>query len=61
MNNGHYYCGVLDYNTGTWWGCDDDNISEFSVYSVIYIINCHMKIYTRSKIMKGSDNILLML
>ena len=23
MDQGHYVCDVLDYNTGTWWNFDD--------------------------------------
>ena len=32
MDQGHYLCDVLDYNTGTWWNCDDDIITEYSGY-----------------------------
>ena len=32
MDSGHYICDVLYYNTGTWWGCDDDIITNFSRY-----------------------------
>ena len=32
MFSGPYYCDALDYNTGTWWICDDDNISELIGY-----------------------------
>ena len=24
INSGNYVCDVLDYNTGTWWNCDDN-------------------------------------
>ena len=24
MDKGHHVCDVLDYNTGTWWNCDDE-------------------------------------
>ena len=24
MDKGHYVCDILDYNTGTWWNCDDE-------------------------------------
>ena len=24
MDKGRYVCDVLDYNTGTWWNCDDE-------------------------------------
>ena len=29
---GHYVCDVLDYNTGTWWNCDDDTINKYRGY-----------------------------
>ena len=32
MDEGHYVCGVLDYNTGTWWNCNDDTITQYPVY-----------------------------
>ena len=30
MDKVHYVCDVLDYNTGTWWNCDDDTTSQYS-------------------------------
>ena len=30
MDKGHYVCDVLDYNTGTWWNCDDEKKSRTS-------------------------------
>ena len=30
MDSGHYICDVLDYNTGTWWNCDDNTITNYS-------------------------------
>ena len=32
MYSGHQVCGVLDYNTGTWWNYDDDKITNYLVY-----------------------------
>ena len=32
MDKGHYVCDVLDYNTGTWWDCDDAKITQYSGY-----------------------------
>ena len=32
MYKGHYVCDVLYYNTGTWWNCDDDTISQYPGY-----------------------------
>ena len=27
-----YLCDVLDYNTGTWWNCVDDTITQYPGY-----------------------------
>ena len=32
MYQGHYVCDVLDYNTGTWWNCDDEIVTEYLGY-----------------------------
>ena len=32
MDKGHYVCDVLDYNTGTWWDCDDETITQYPGY-----------------------------
>ena len=32
MDQGHYLCDVLDYNTGTWWNCDDEIVTEYPGY-----------------------------
>ena len=32
LDKGQYVCDVLDYNIGTWWNCDDDTITQYSVY-----------------------------
>ena len=32
MDSGQYYCGVLDYNTGTWWRFVDYKITNFRGY-----------------------------
>ena len=32
MDSGHYLCGVLDYNTVTWWNCDYKTITNYSGY-----------------------------
>ena len=34
MDKGHYVCYVLDYNTGTWWNCDDDTITQYPGYPI---------------------------
>ena len=32
MYSVHFACAVLDYNTVTWWRCDDDMITNFPGY-----------------------------
>ena len=32
MDKGYYVCDVLDYNTGTWWNCDDETITKYTGY-----------------------------
>ena len=32
MDKGHYVCDVLYYNTGTWWYCDDETITQYPGY-----------------------------
>ena len=32
MDKGHYVCDVLDYNTVTWWNCDDETITQYPRY-----------------------------
>ena len=32
MDQGQYVCDVLDYNTGTWWNCDDENVTQYPGY-----------------------------
>ena len=32
MDKGHYVCDVLDYNTGIWWNCDDETITQYPGY-----------------------------
>ena len=32
MDNVHYVCDVLEYNTGTWWNYDDDTIPQYPGY-----------------------------
>ena len=34
MYKGHYSCDVLYYNTGTWWNCDDDTITQYPGYPI---------------------------
>ena len=32
MDQGYYVFDVLDYNTGTWWNCDDEIITQYPRY-----------------------------
>ena len=34
MDKVHYVCDVLDYNTGTWWNCDDETITQYPGYPI---------------------------
>ena len=37
MDQGHYVCDVLDYNTLTWWNFDDEKSNSISRISNEYI------------------------
>ena len=32
LDQGHYVCDVLDYNTGTWWKFDDEIVTKYPGY-----------------------------
>ena len=32
MDQGHYVCDVLDYNTGTLWNCDEEKVTQYPGY-----------------------------
>ena len=32
IDKGHHVFDVLDYNTGTWWNCDDETITQYPGY-----------------------------
>ena len=32
MDQGHYVCDLLYYNTGTWWNCDDGKVTQYPGY-----------------------------
>ena len=34
MEQGHYVCDVLYYNTGAWWYCNDEIVTEYPGYSM---------------------------
>ena len=47
MDKGHAVCDVLDYNTGTWWNCDDETITQYPGYPM-NVYN-DLSIYKRKK------------
>ena len=61
---GHYVFDVLDYNTGAWWNCDDDTITQYPGYPMnIYdelLINKKQKPDWKRFCMNVSDRILSM-
>ena len=65
MDSGHCVYDVLDYNTGTWWNCDDDTITQYSecpkknVYDYLSMENEQKR--GGGGIMNGSDRIMSML
>ena len=34
MDQGHYVCDVLEYNTGTWWNCYGEKVTQYSGYTM---------------------------
>ena len=32
MDKGRNICAILDYNTETWWNCDDNTITQYPGY-----------------------------
>ena len=32
MDQGHYVCDVLGYNTGIRWNCDDEKVTQYPGY-----------------------------
>ena len=34
MDQGHYVCDVLYYNTGTWWKFDDEIVTKYARYTM---------------------------
>ena len=63
-DKGQYVCDVLDYNTGTWWNCDDETITQYpgypmNVYNDLSIYKQQKRGKQRS--MYGSDRIVSML
>ena len=64
MDQVHYVCDVLDYNTGTWWNCDDEIITEYQGYPM-NVYN-ELSSYKKQKIgkkhdMDGSERIVSMI
>ena len=46
---GHYVCDVLDYNTGTWWKCDDEIVTKYPGYPM----NVYNEVSSGKKQKKG--------
>ena len=63
MDQVHYVCDVLDYNTGTWWNCDDEIITQYPGYTMNEYNDLSIdKNKKRKKIsMDGSDRIVSMI
>ena len=60
MTCGHYVSGVSDANTGIWWYCDDDEITEMSVFPEgVHTREIHHK-FTKRTLISGSVKMLLM-
>ena len=63
MDKGCYICGVLEYNTVTWWNFDDATIIQYSGYPMYLYDN--LWIYIEQKrgkvILDGSDRIVSMI
>ena len=63
MDKGQYFCDVLDYNTGKWWNCDNETITQYPGYpSNVYDDLSIDNLKKRGKMcMNGSDRIVSML
>ena len=48
MSTGHYYSDILDFNTGVFWQCNDENMTQIEVMSYDCYINVTLK-YTSIK------------
>ena len=46
-NKGHYVYSVLNYNTGTWWNCDDETMTQYPGYP--YNVFDDLSIYKKQK------------
>ena len=62
MSTGHYYCDILEFNTGIWWRCDDDNITQLRVISECFYSVAPYPTsgkYNKTNVMKSCDKIFL--
>ena len=42
LDIGHWFSDVFDDNTGTWWHCDDDKITQISGFTqIVYTRESH--------------------
>ena len=49
LDQGHYICDVLDYNTGTWWEFDDEIVTKYPGYPM----NVYNEVSSDKKTKKG--------
>ena len=64
IDKGYYVCDLLDYNTGTWWNCNDGKITQYPGYPMNVYDNLSIdKIIIKLErlCMDGSDRIVSML
>ena len=64
MDQVQYVCDVLDYNTGTWWNCDDEIVTEYPGYPMnVYndLSSDKNKKIGKRHDMNGSDRIVSMI
>ena len=63
MITGRYFCDILDFNTGIWWSCYDDNRTQLIVIpEKFYSVAPYPKVGKKAnKMMKDSEKIVSML
>ena len=46
FDSGHYYSGILYFNTGIWWHSDDEKVTQISDFSEgVYISENKIKLW----------------
>ena len=62
MSTGQHLCDKLDFNTGIWWCCDDNNITQLRwIPEIVYSVAPYTTSGKKKKVMKGYENIVSML